>query len=37
MASGGLMNNRYEVVRKVGEGLEAEVYLVRDKEELYME
>jgi hypothetical protein len=37
MASVDLMNNRYEVVRKLGEGGEAEVYLVRDKKEHNME
>jgi serine/threonine protein kinase len=33
MASGDLMNNRYEVVRKLGEGGEAEVFLVIDRNE----
>ena len=28
-----LMNNRYEVVRKLGEGNRAEIYLVRDRNE----
>jgi hypothetical protein len=37
MASGDLMNNRYEVIRKLGEGGEAEVYLVRDRNEHNME
>jgi hypothetical protein len=37
MASGDLMNNRYDVVRKLGEGSEAEVYLVRDRNEHNME
>jgi hypothetical protein len=37
MASGDLMNNCYEVVRKLGEGGEAEVYLVRDRNEHKME
>ena len=37
MASGDLMNNRYEVVRKLGEGGEAVTYLVRDKKERNME
>jgi hypothetical protein len=37
MASGDLMNNRYEVVRKLGDGKEAEVYLVRDRNEHNME
>ncbi len=31
------MNNRYEVVRKLGEGGEAVAYLVRDKNEHNME
>ncbi len=31
------MNNRYEVVRKLGEGGEAQVYLVRDNKELNIE
>jgi hypothetical protein len=34
---GYLMNNRYEVVRKLGEGGEAVTYLVRDKNEHNME
>jgi hypothetical protein len=37
MASGDLMNNRYEVVCKLGEGGKAEVYLVRDRNEHNME
>jgi serine/threonine protein kinase len=37
MASGDLMNNRYEVVRKLGEGGKSEVYLVRDRNEHNME
>jgi|LakMenEpi03Aug12_release.lakeMendotaPanAssembly.Ray.scaffolds.fasta_scaffold6675318_1 hypothetical protein len=28
-----LMNDRYEIVRKLGEGGEAEVYLVKDRNE----
>jgi len=27
------MNDRYEIVRKLGEGGEAEVYLVKDRNE----
>ena len=30
MASAALMNNRYEVVRRLGEGSEAEIFLVSD-------
>jgi hypothetical protein len=37
MASEFLMNNRYKVVRKLGEGGEAKIYLVRDKKEFNME
>jgi hypothetical protein len=37
MASGDLMNNRYKVVRKLGEGGEAKVFLVRDRNEHNME
>jgi hypothetical protein len=37
MATVDLMNHRYEVVRKLREGKEAEVYLVRDRNEHNME
>ena len=37
MATVDLMNNRYKVVRKLGEGGEAEIYLVRDRNEHNME
>ena len=37
MASGDLMNNRYEIIRKLGEGGEAVTYLVRDKNEHNLE
>ena len=30
MASASLINSRYEVVRRLGEGSEAEIYLVRN-------
>ena len=33
MASVSLMNNRYEVIRRLGEGSEAEIYLVKDRNE----
>jgi hypothetical protein len=33
MATVDLMNKRYEVVRKLGEGSEAEIYLVKDRNE----
>ncbi len=33
MASGDLMNNRYKIVRKLGKGGEAEVFLVIDRNE----
>jgi hypothetical protein len=36
-ASVDLMKNRYEVVRKLGEGTEAEVYLVSDTKAHNME
>ena len=37
MATGGLMNNRYKVVRALGKGGEAEIYLVQDRNEYNME
>ena len=33
MASGGLKNNRYIVVRELGRGSEAEIYLIQDVNE----
>jgi hypothetical protein len=38
MATGRvLINNRYEIVCKIGEGIEAEVYLVKDQKENNLE
>ena len=32
-----LMNNNYEVIHKLGEGGEAEIYLVKDRKDRNME
>jgi serine/threonine protein kinase len=37
MSTGDLMYNRYKVIRTLGRGGEAEVFLVKDKNEQDME